>query len=222
MPEVVVIRPGCTDFDEQNRIQGSLELPPNSRGLRQIQQLVAQLADVPLEMLYSDPSEPARSTAEAIAEELGVPVKLLDELKNLDQGLWQGLRVDDVRHKYPKAYKQWQESPETICPPQGETVAEATARVRKALRKPLKKWDAFAVVAAEPLASLIAAVVRNDRLEIPEPKYCCTAEPRVEFLHADDHLDGHGVAPHPVKEVATVGPSDASAGRNGEHAEDAP
>ena len=43
MPDVVLIRPGCTDFDEQNRIQGVLDLPLNHRGHAQVLGLVAQL-----------------------------------------------------------------------------------------------------------------------------------------------------------------------------------
>ena len=161
MTDVVVIRPGCTDFDEQNRIQGVLDLPLNSRGREQVEGLVGQLNNAPLEVLFTAPGEPARSTAELIGANLGIPVKVLDGLRNLDQGLWQGLQLDDVRRKYPKVFKQLQESPETICPPQGETLSEALERIREALRKPLKRKHAFGIVASEPVATLICCVVRG-------------------------------------------------------------
>lgn len=184
MPQVVIIRPGCTDFAEQNRIQGSLDIPLNPRGLQQVEEVVSQLRECPLEVLYADPSEASRRTAEAIADELGIPVKLSEDLKNLDQGLWEGLQVDDVRHKYPKAYKQWQDSPETICPPEGETVPEAVERVRRVLRKPLKKRKVMGIVVAEPLATIIASIVRQERLEMPEPNCQCHSAPRLEFVES--------------------------------------
>ncbi|MFQ5733131.1 MAG: histidine phosphatase family protein, partial [Planctomycetaceae bacterium] len=89
MPDVVVIRPGCTDYDAQHRIQGSLDLPMNDRGHEQVDSLVGQLSSVPLDIIYSAPSEPARSTAAALGDSFGVPVKELDGFRNLDQGLWE-------------------------------------------------------------------------------------------------------------------------------------
>ena len=107
MSEIVLIRPGCTDFDEQKRIQGTLDLPLNSRGQEQVQQIVEQLHDIPLEAIYTSESDPAKSTAEAIGDSLAVPVKINEGLTNLNQGLWQGLQIDEVRRKFPKAFKQW-------------------------------------------------------------------------------------------------------------------
>ena len=138
MPDVVLIRPGCTDFDEQNRIQGVLDLPLNHRGHAQVLGLVAQLQEVEFDVVFTAPGEPARSTALAICEQNGASLKEVDDFRNLDHGLWQGLPVDDVRRKYPKVFKQWQESPETVRLPEGETVAEAVERIRRGLRKCLE------------------------------------------------------------------------------------
>ena len=139
MPDVVLIRPGCTDFDEQNRIQGvarsAAEPPRPGAGAG----LVRQLQEVEFDVVFTAPCEPARSTALAICEQCGASFKEVDDFRNLDHGLWQGLQVDDVRRKYPKVFKQWQESPETVCLPEGETVAEAVERIRRGLRKCLKR-----------------------------------------------------------------------------------
>ncbi|MCH8830868.1 MAG: histidine phosphatase family protein, partial [Planctomycetes bacterium] len=89
MVNVIVIRPGCTDYDEQQRIQGSLDLPLNSRGREQVDHLAEQLADTEIEVLFTAPGEPARSTAAAIGESLGITVKEKKGLRNLDQGLWE-------------------------------------------------------------------------------------------------------------------------------------
>jgi phosphoserine phosphatase len=42
MRDVILIRPGWTDFDEQDRIQGSLELPLSARGQEQVELVVQQ------------------------------------------------------------------------------------------------------------------------------------------------------------------------------------
>ncbi len=169
MAKVCLIRPGCTDFDEQHRIQGALDLPLNPRGQQQVDQLIDQLRGLELKIVYTSVSQPARATAEAIGESLNVPVKELDDLRNFDQGLWQGLQIDEIRRKFPKVLKQWKESPTSICPPEGETVSEAVERVNRALRKPMKRRSTFAIVVSEPIASLVRCVIEDCDSHTPGP-----------------------------------------------------
>lgn len=182
MPEVVVIRPGCTDYDEQDRIQGTLDLPLNPHGREQMREVCDRLGDVPIEIIYAAPGEPARSMAEALGEALDVPVKECEGLRNLDQGLWQGLRVEEIRRKFPRVYKQWRESPETICPPEGEFVSDAMARIRKCLQKPLKRKDPFALVVSEPLATLASCVIRGVQIDHAAPVCGGNRLALVEFI----------------------------------------
>src|SRR5580704_7658608 len=182
MPDVVLIRPGCTDFDEQNRIQGVLDLPLNHRGHAQVLGLVAQLQEVTFDVVFTAPCEPARSTAQAICEQSGASLKEVDDFRNLDHGLWQGLQVDDVRRKYPKVFKQWQESPETVCLPEGETVSEAVERIRRGLRKCLKRKKIIGIVASEPLATMIGCVLRGERPAFPETCDRKSTRPTIERI----------------------------------------
>ena len=186
MPDVVLIRPGCTGFDEQNRIQGSLDLPLSPRGQEQVELVVRQLRGVRLDVVYSAPCEPARSTAIAVCDECGATFKEVADFRNLNHGLWQGLQVDDVRRKYPKVFKQWQESPETVCLPEGETVAQAVERIERGLRKCLKRKRNVGIVASEPLATLIGCVLRGGRRELPEAAAYSQPERRIEFLHLSE------------------------------------
>lgn len=165
MPTVVLIRPGCTDFDKDERIQGTLDLPLNEEGEAQVKDLLSKIENSGIETIITSSSEPARSTAEQLGENLGVPVKEKEGLKNLNQGLWQGLEYEEVRRKYPKLLKQWTESPETVCPPEGELASEAVKRVEKTLQKYLKKKQNFAIVASEPLATIISCILRNEQKE---------------------------------------------------------
>ncbi len=185
MTTVVLIRPGCTDFDDQRRIQGTLDLPLNDRGHEQVERIVNSLEGFSIDAVYTGPCEPARATAETIGDKLGAPVKESEGLRNLDQGLWQGLPVDEVRRKYPKVFKQWHDSPETICPPEGETVPDAVARIQKALRKPLKRRSAIAVVASEPLATLICGVLKGIEPEIAAVGNGGESDPEIEVVNTD-------------------------------------
>ncbi len=159
MSTAILVRPGETDFDRDDRIQGALDLPLNATGWRQVNDIIRQLAHTDPVAVLSSASEPSRSTAEMIADALDVPLKELEGLENMDQGLWQGMLREDLRRKHPRVYKQWQEAPESVCPPAGESHETAVARVEKSLRKPLKKGGTIIIVASEPLASVVRGVI---------------------------------------------------------------
>jgi phosphoserine phosphatase len=190
MATVVLVRPGCTDFDDQKRIQGSLELPLNDRGQSQLTRVIDALRGQPLDAVLTGPSDPSRSVAEAIAEALDAPLKENKDLCNLDQGLWQGLSVDEIRRKFPRAFKQWEDAPETVCPPEGEPVSEGVERLRAALKKPLKKLDRFVVVASEPLASLVSCVLRGAEPDaLSETMFGCCEDHLVEVIETSGSSD---------------------------------
>jgi len=169
MSRFLLVRPGCTEFDEQQRIQGQLDLPLSCQGSEQVERLVQSLASVPLDKVYCSPTEPALGTAKLLASRRGIACKPLPGLANVNQGLWQGLPWEELKRKQPRVYRQWLESPELVCPPEGESLSEALERVRDALQRPLKKAGRFAIVAADPVASLIMAVVRGQPVGAVSP-----------------------------------------------------
>lgn len=157
MLQFILIRPGATEYDQQRRIQGRLDVPLSDQGAIEVARIIDELRDRHLELLYAPTSEPALQTAQAIAQALNLKLKKLDRMQNLDQGLWQGVLIEDVRVKQPRVYRQWQEHPETVCPPDGEMLSQAEERVRTAMAKLLKrhKEGTIGLVLPEPLASLV-------------------------------------------------------------------
>ena len=132
-------------------------MPLSSQGASEVARMVEQLRGLGMEVVYAPCCEPAKQTAEAIAEGLDIKLRKLDRMENLNHGLWQGMPIDEVRLKYPKVYRQWHEQPELICPPDGEMLAEATERVEQAMTRLLKrhKEGVVGVVVPEPLAQLV-------------------------------------------------------------------
>ena len=166
MLRIVLIRPGATDYDCEQRIQGALDMPLNRQGLMEVARTVDQLRDKHIEMIYAAPCESAMQSAEILSKDLGARSKKLDRLHNLNLGLWQGMQVSEVRHKQPKVYRQWQEQPENVCPPDGEMIEQAEQRIRTAMNKLLRrhKDGVIGLVIPEPLASLVRRHFKNDDL----------------------------------------------------------
>lgn len=169
MSRLILIRPGCTEFDEQQRIQGRLDLPLSCQGAEQVERLVLDLSGLHLDKIYCSPTEPALGTARKLAQARKIVCKPLPGLVNIDQGLWQGLPWEELKRKQPRLYRQWLETPELVCPPEGESLPEALERVREALHRPLKKTGQVAIVAPDPVASLIAAIVRGQPVALLPP-----------------------------------------------------
>lgn len=166
MTQIVLILPGATDYELQGRIHGDLDLPLCPEGCAEIERLGRELQDLGIGTLYTSTCQWAIQSAQTLGKLLGVKVKKLDHLENLDHGLWQGMLIEEVKQKQPKVYRQWQEQPESVCPPQGETIDHARERVAAALAKLLKKHKegVIGLVVPEPLASLVREFLTKEEL----------------------------------------------------------
>ncbi|MCA9268551.1 MAG: histidine phosphatase family protein [Planctomycetales bacterium] len=166
MTQIVLIRPGATDYDEQGRIAGTLDIPLCHNGAGQVARLLDELQAVAFTAVFAAPDQASLQTARAVAAAKDAKVKVIDALQNLDMGLWQGKLIEDVRQTQPKVYRQWQEHPETICPPEGETLADAMERIGPAIEKIVRKHKngAVAIVIPEPLCSLVRQQLTHESL----------------------------------------------------------
>jgi probable phosphoglycerate mutase len=183
MQRILLIRPGRTEYDQQGRVQGTLDIPLCEDGRQEVEALVAEVKDKPIAAIYTSPLQSAQQTAEAIGSTLELKVKTLENLQNVDHGLWQGMLVADVKTKQPKVYRQWQEQPETVCPPQGETLGLAKQRVQAVLAKLLKKHKPdglLVLVVPEPLASVVRNVLRQD--DWGDLWQCCSGRAKWEMI----------------------------------------
>ena len=166
MVRIILIRPGSCDFDEQRRIQGTLDVPLNQQGDAEVVALIEQLRGYEIEALYYSDCQTAQQTADAIAEALAVKARKLDNMHNLDHGLWQGMRIDELKQKHPRLYKLWQETPESVCPPSGETIQAAQQRAQNALKRIIRKHKrgTIGMVLPEPLGRLVRSQLNHTKL----------------------------------------------------------
>jgi broad specificity phosphatase PhoE len=185
MLSIMLIRSGRTEYDCQGRIQGMLDVPLSEDGRREVEAGAAELTARPVELkaIYAGPCRSAQETAEILAEPLKLKVKTIETLHNLNQGLWQGMLFDDVKSKQPKVYRQWQDKPDSVRPPEGESLQEARERLKAALAKLAKKHKTgtIAVVMGQPLANVLRCMLQNRQ----SPHVCdaeCVQSPLWEQL----------------------------------------
>ena len=167
MPDhLIVIRSGPTDYDLQGRIRGSLDVPLAAAGVAAAEQAAQTLAAQPPEAIFTSPDASARETARVIARACGLRPRELPLLGNLDQGLWQGMLVDEIRCKQPRLYRQWQDNPWAVAPPEGELLEEACLRVEQALEQLVRRHarGRVALVVPQPLDRVVRWLVSGESM----------------------------------------------------------
>jgi phosphoserine phosphatase len=153
--------------DDNCRLQGTVPLPLSTAGKGALNRIATYLTDRQVHTIYSSGNESSGPTAKYLAELCQTKTKKITSLRELNCGLWQGLRIKDIKNRYAKAYRQWRSDPASICPPDGETLTDAFERVTEALITLSKKNkdQTVAVVAAPIVAALVECAITRKPLE---------------------------------------------------------
>ena len=157
MLRILLVLPGSTELDAQGRIIGALDLPLNDQGAFQAKRTAEEIGDTKIDQIYCAPCMSAIQTAEELAHGGRIKTKVRNDLRNVDLGLWQGMSVSKLRDTQPRVYRRRQEVPDSVCPPNGETIEEARLRLTRTMQKLKRKHKSgtIALVVPEPAASLL-------------------------------------------------------------------
>ena len=163
MSSILLAAAGTTQWDHDRRLQGSRSLPLSQEGRREVQQVAGQLADMPLKAIYTGNSTHCLESARILAQGHRLRVRCLRTLAEVNQGLWEGLRLDELERCYAHSYRAWLRDPESVRPPQGETLTHAYERVRAVLVSIAQRHphELAAIVAPRLLRALIQCCLRG-------------------------------------------------------------
>lgn len=147
---LVLVRHGRTHWVEEGRFQGSADVPLSAHGRAQAAAVAARLADPlaspalplpegPPRLIRHSPLSRAAETALAIARARGPSDVLLadDDLREIAQGGWEGLRHDEVMARWPQDLARWRRDPVHHHAPGGESIEAASERARRAMTRML-------------------------------------------------------------------------------------
>lgn len=122
---VVLWRHGQTLWNLEGRFQGHTDIPLTEAGEAQAAAAAERLASLrPAAVVSSDLSR-AAVTARALADRLGLDVRLDERLRERSGGSWEGLTGAEIRAKFPEAWETWQPEDGEAERPVGERVAAA-------------------------------------------------------------------------------------------------
>jgi len=133
--KIALIPCARTEWLDEGRLLGRVELPPAPAADAECEQWVKELRGLGWQQILHAPDELATHTARLLGRQLVVPTKVADALAEVDVGLWSGLTEEDLKSRYASAHRELCEAPLNVNPPGGESLGDADARLKAFLKK---------------------------------------------------------------------------------------
>jgi broad specificity phosphatase PhoE len=133
MKVVYLARHGQTEWNVEGRKQGRLDSPLTPHGRVQVRRNAELISNEPVDAIYASPLGRAYTTAEVFATALRLPLRVLDDLSEVDHGEWSGLTTAEVEAGWPGQLSVRQRAKYGYRFPGGESYADADVRAGRAL-----------------------------------------------------------------------------------------
>jgi phosphoserine phosphatase len=132
---ILLVRHGETNWNRDQRFQGQIDVPLNPKGEAQGQMAAEFLKAIKIDRAFSSSMLRPKQTAELILSDRcdrpSVPFELLDTLKEISHGDWEGKLESEIEAEFSGELQRWQHSPEAVQMPNGENLDDVWARVGK-------------------------------------------------------------------------------------------
>lgn len=144
MNVVYLVRHGATEWNVQKRAQGQADIPLTDKGRSQALNVAKQLCNFQIGAVYSSDLERAVHTAQPIATALGLEVITDPDFREIDQGEWTGLSVEEIARRWPEL---WGAARHYNARPGGESPHQVRRRAVDGLKRAVEMHpDAAGIV----------------------------------------------------------------------------
>ena len=114
---LVLVRHGLSSFNAKGLIQGRTDDSLlTDKGYEQAKKAGKALSKIDFDKIYSSPLVRAAETAKTIKKSLNTEQKIVfdDNLLEVDLSKWSGLKIDEIKKKFPEIYPIWKNDPENL------------------------------------------------------------------------------------------------------------
>lgn len=163
---LILIRHGETMDNLRGVAQGWSDSDLSPKGRQQVDRVAARLATMRPAALWCSTLPRAIRTAEAIGEQIGLEPAMLDDLREMHCGEWEGVSFLEVRRSQPDVYRRWAASPHEPCPG-GESYHDVRQRMIRAMERVDASTNGTPVTVAVVSHSTAIRVLATALLELP-------------------------------------------------------
>jgi broad specificity phosphatase PhoE len=196
---VLLARHGESVWNAERRFQGNTDVALSARGRAQAEALGRALRGYRVAAAYVSPFRRARETAELALRESGVPLTVIEELRELSLGQWEGCTVEEIRAQTGDPYRAWLRAPHDCPPPGAEPLPVVSERVRAAVDRIVAghdHGDDVLIVSHGGVISVYACHLLGCsfnhlwRLRVDNASLTVVRPPRLASLNDTTHLGG--------------------------------
>ena len=165
MVRLYITRHGETKWNTEKRLQGWLNSPLTEKGILQGNLLHNAVKMYKISKIYSSPSERALKTAKAARGNLDIEIEIMDELKEMNMGNWEGKTLTEIKEKEPENFENYWTKPHLFVKNSGEDFTDLLMRTKKAVARILKdnhEGDILIVTHGVTLKSLLSEFTEED------------------------------------------------------------
>lgn len=142
MTRILLARHGATSWSGSNaRYCGATDLPLNDAGRQQAAALARRLEDEPLAAVIATDLVRTQETARPIAENHGLEVGIVRELRELHYGEWEGLTWAEIEDRFPDAVREREQGIVRVPVPGGESLRQLLDRALPAFLALAERFD---------------------------------------------------------------------------------
>ena len=139
MAQVYLVRHGQTAWNAELIFRGRRDIELNDWGEREASAIAGALRDKNLDAIYASPLTRAIETARPLAALLHCEITPVQELTDISYGDWEGVPYHEIKTRYPDLLATWEQKPELVRFPHGETLDEVRERSYGFLRELAEK-----------------------------------------------------------------------------------
>ena len=149
MVRFIVLRHGFSQGNREKLFTGQIDLPLDEEGVSQACSIAAfLLKNYQIDCIYSSDLCRAVDTVKPLAKALGLPIYTSTLLRETNEGIWQGMRVEDVKTAYSQEFARYKENPGRFHFLNGECYTDVMLRGKRILQEIAEENEGKTVVIA--------------------------------------------------------------------------
>lgn len=133
--KIYLVRHGETEWNREEIFRGRKDISLNENGKKQAEETGNYLKRKKIKTIFTSPLVRSKQTAEIIGERIGAPIITIQELIDMDFGIWEGLSLTEVMERFPQEFEIWKSAPMRWKIEGAETLMDIRKRVSRGLRR---------------------------------------------------------------------------------------